>query len=162
MEMQAISMSLKQTIRDGIKDALKQKDEARLSTLRMLSSAITNKEIELRKKDVGLSDEEVVEVLQSEAKKRKDAIEEFRKGKRGDLVAKEEKELIVISSYLPPEMPDDELQSRIEEGIREANAKSMADFSNVMKVIMPVLKGKASGDRVSRLVKEHLGSLGNE
>ncbi|PIR69792.1 MAG: glutamyl-tRNA amidotransferase [Candidatus Niyogibacteria bacterium CG10_big_fil_rev_8_21_14_0_10_46_36] len=149
-------MSLKQTIYDDVKKAMRDKDEARLSTLRMLSSAITNKEIELRKKDVGLSDEEVVEVIRSEAKKRKDSIESFREGGREELAEKESKELNVLSSYLPPEMSDEELRSRIEEGMREANAKSMADFSNVMKAIMPVLKGKASGDRISQMVREHL------
>ena len=151
-------MSLKQSIYDDVKNALREKNEVRLSTLRMLSSAITNKEIELRKKDVGLSDEEVIEVLQGEAKKRKDSIESFQKGGRTDLVEKESKELSILSSYLPPEMSDEELQSRIEEGIREANAKSMADFSNVMKAIMPVLKGKASGDRISEMVRSHLSS----
>ncbi|MDP2676281.1 MAG: GatB/YqeY domain-containing protein [bacterium] len=151
-------MSLKQSIHDDVKSALREKNEARLSALRMLSSAITNKEIELRKKDVGLSDEEVIEVLQGEAKKRKDSIESFQKGGRADLAEKESKELSILSSYLPPEMSDEELQSRIEEGIREANAKSMADFSNVMKAIMPVLKGKASGDRVSEMVRSHLAS----
>lgn len=149
-------MSLKQHIQSDLIHSLKQKNAEKLSTLRMLSAAITNKEIELRKKDVGLSDEEIIEVIQSEVKKRKDAIEEFKKGKREDLAHKEEGELSVLSFYLPPEMSDEEMSARVLEGIREANAKGPSDFGNVMKVIMPVLKGKASGDRITAIVKAKL------
>lgn len=148
--------TLKQKLNQDLKEALKNKDEMRVSVLRMVLSSILNKEIELRKKDIGLSDSEVLEVFSSEVKKRKDAIMEFEKGGRSDLVDRENKELEILKNYLPPEMPDEEIIRIINEGIREIDAKSEKDFGKVMKAVMPILKGKAAGDRVTIIVKEML------
>ena len=150
-------MTLKQKIAEDQKNALKSGDKETLSVLRMLSAAIGNKEIELRKKDIGLSDEEVFSVISSEAKKRKDAIEEYKKAGRDDSAKKEEFEMGVLKKYLPPEISDEDLVRIVRDGIRETGAISQADFSKVMKTIMPTLKGKASGDRVSNAVKAELG-----
>src|SRR3989344_1609291 len=98
--------TLKQKIADNQKAAMKAGDSARLSTLRMLGAAISNKEIELRKKDVGLSDEEILEVISSEAKKRKDSVVEFQKADRTELAAQESAELAILQDYLPPEISD--------------------------------------------------------
>lgn len=149
-------MSLKQKIHDDIKRAMKAGDELRLSTLRLLNSAISNKEIELRKKDIGLSDEEISEVMSSEAKKRKDAAEGFKKGGREDLSKKENLELKILQEYLPPEIHDDDLLRIIKDGIRETAASNENDFGKVMKVIMPLLKGKAGGDRIANMLKKEL------
>lgn len=151
--------TLKQKITEDLKAALKNQKEAELSTLRMLSAAIANKEIELRKKDVGLSDEEIFLVIAQEAKKRKDAMDGYEKGGRPDSAEKEKIELDILKAYLPPEIPDDDLRRIIKDGIREANASSEKDFPKVMKVIMPTLKGKASGDRVSGALKEELAKI---
>ena len=150
-------MTLKQQIAEDQKNALKTGDKEVLSALRMLSAAIGNKEIELRKKDIGLSDEEVFSVISSEAKKRKDAIEEYRNAGREESAKKEEFELSVLKKYLPPEISDDDLLRIIRAGIREAGASALSDFPKVMKAVMPTLKGKASGDRISNAVKEELG-----
>ncbi|MBI2023379.1 GatB/YqeY domain-containing protein [Candidatus Giovannonibacteria bacterium] len=149
--------NLKQKISDDIKEAMIKKEAVKLSTLRMLSASITNKEISLLKKDVGLSDEEVVEVLSTEANRRKDAIAEFTKGGRGDLADKEAEELEILKTYLPPEISDDELLRIIKDGIRETGAVSEKEFGKVMKIIMPALKGRASGDRISGKLREELG-----
>ena len=151
--------TLKQKIAEDLKAALKNQKETELSTLRMLSAAIFNKEIELRKKDIGLSDEEVVKVIAQEAKKRKDAIDGYEKGGRPALAEKEKIELNILKAYLPPEIPENDLRRIIRDGIRETNASSEKDFSKVMKVVMPTLKGKASGDRVSVALKEELGKI---
>lgn len=145
--------NLKDKIAEDQKNALKKGDPLRLSTLRMLSAAVANKEIELRKKDVGLSDQEVLGVISSEAKRRKDAVYEYKKGGREDLAQKEEAELKILQSYLPPEISDEDLRRIIKDGIREAGDKN---FGKIMKVIMPILKGKASGDRISEALKEEL------
>ena len=139
-------------IRDNLKTALKERDAFRASVLRMALAAVSNKEIQLLKKGVGLSDEEVREVIRAEVKKRKDAAAEFSKGGREDLVVKETKEAELLSAYLPPEMSDEEIARIVKEGIREAGATSKADFGKVMKTVMPVLKGKASGDRISAIL----------
>lgn len=152
-------MSLKQRINDDMKRAMKAGDELRLSTLRLLNSAISNKEIELRKKDIGLSDEEISEVVLSEAKKRKDAAEGFKSGGRKDLCEKENSELKILQEYLPPEIPESDLLRIIKDGIREAGASNEKDFGKVMKIIMPLLKGKAGGDRVTKMLKEELARI---
>jgi|SRR3989338_8793793 len=149
-------MTLKEKIADDQKSALKGGDTARLSTIRMLSAAIANKEIELRKKDIGLSDEEILGVISSEAKRRKDAICEFEKANRAELVQKEQGELAILQEYLPPELSDNELLRIVRAGIIEVGATGEKDFGKAMKAIMPTLKGKASGDRISRVLKEEL------
>lgn len=148
--------TLKQKLNQDLKEALKKKDEMTVSVLRMVLSSILNKEIEFRKKDIGLSDSEVLETLSSEVKKRKDSVREFEKGGRFDLAEREKEELEILKNYLPPEMPDEEIIRIVGEGIREANAESEKDFSKVMKVVMPILKGRAGGDRVTKIAREML------
>lgn len=149
-------MSLKQQIIEDQKLALKEGRKGELSTLRMLLAAISNKEIDLRKKDIGLSDGEVLDTINSEVKKRKDAVFEYKKAERNDLAQKEEEELNVLKKYLPPEISDEDLLRIVRDGIRETGAGSEADFPKVMKTVMPTLKGKASGDRIVWAVKKEL------
>ena len=144
---------LKHKIADDIKTALKKSEELRLSTLRLLAAAIANKEIELRKKDVGLSDQEILDIIASEAKKRKDAAAEYQNGGREDLAKKETEELKILREYLPPEISDDDLLRIVKDGMREAGG---SDFGKIMKIIMPTLKGKASGERISKALKDEL------
>ncbi|MEK7560309.1 MAG: GatB/YqeY domain-containing protein [Patescibacteria group bacterium] len=150
---------MKQQIAEDQKSALKERRTDELSTLRMLWAAISNKEIDLRKKDIGLSDSEVLDVLNSEVKKRKDAIAEYKKAQRDDLAKKEEHELTILKKYLPPEIGDEDLTRIVRDGIREVGAVSLTDFPKVMKSIMPTLKGKASGDRIAEIVKKELSVL---
>ncbi len=151
-----MGQALKKTIEERIKEAMKSGDAGRLSVLRMVLSAIRNREIQLLKKDAGLSDEEVLEVIRSEVKKRKDSIEEFTKGNRPELAEKEKTEMGMLVGYLPPELPDEELERILKDGIREIGAKTKADFGKVMKVSMAVLKGKASGERISAILNQLL------
>ncbi len=148
--------TLRKIIDKNLKEAMKSGERTRLSVLRMLTAAICNKEIQLLKKDQGLSDDEVLEVIRSEVKKRRDASEEFRKGNRPELAENENKEMEILSGYLPPELSDAELERILKEGIREAGAKGKSEFGRVMKISMPVLRGKASGERISRILNRLL------
>lgn len=147
-------------IKEDLKGAMKNGETVKVSTLRMLLAAIHNKEIELIKKEVGLSDEETMDVIRSESKKRRDAIEGFEKGARADLAAQEREELKILESYLPPEISDEELLAEVKKGIEESGATSAADFGKVMKILSPILKGKASGNRIAEAVKKELESIG--
>lgn len=150
-------MNLQKKIEEDLRAALKASEQLKLSALRMAQSAIHNKEIQLLKKETGLSDEEVVEVLKSEVKKRKDASGEFEKAGRGDLAAKEKSEAEMLAVYLPAEISDEDLERILKDGIREAGASGQKDFGQVMKTVMPILKGKASGERISVILKKLLG-----
>ncbi len=147
---------IKQKLEGDLKEALKESDVLKLSVLRMVLAAIHNKEIQLLKKEGGLSDEEAIEVLRGEAKRRRDSAQEFEKGGRPELARKELKEIEVLAAYLPAEISEEDLDRILKEGIREAGAQSQKDFGKVMKVVMPILKGKASGDRISAALKRLL------
>ncbi len=147
---------LKHTIEENLQAAMKSSEREKTSTLRMLIAALHNKEIALRKKDIGLSDEEVLDVIRSEVKKRKDAAEEFTRGRREDLAAKERAETALLTAYLPPELSQEEVARIVTESIRAVGATSRNDFGAVMKEAAAVLKGRASGDRVAAQVRAQL------
>lgn len=130
--------------------AAKAKDKIRLSAIRMLKTALHNKEIELIRP---LSEPEVLQVLSALVKQRKDSIEQFARGNRGDLVEKETAELKVIQEFMPAQMSDEEVEAAIEKAIAEVQAVSVKDMGKVMKVLMPQLTGKADGKTVGEKVK---------
>lgn len=147
----------KKSIRDGISDDMKKamvaKDKVRLSVIRLLKSEIRYKEIE---KGAELSDEDVIAVLSSSAKRHKDSIAQFEKGGREDLVAQEKAELEVIREYMPKQLEEDELCRIVDEAIKEVNALAASDLGRVMKIVMPKVRGKADGKRVNELVSSRL------
>ncbi len=148
---------LKNKIREDLKDSMKKGEATRTSTIKMVIAAIANKEIELGKKDEGLSDEETLNVIRSEAKKRKDSMEEFQKGGRPELVLQEKSELMILETYLPPEISDEEILAVVKKGIIDSQAGGPVDFGKAMKVIAPLLKGKASGNRIADILRKELG-----
>lgn len=150
-------MTLKERLMEDLKDSTKAREKLRLSTIRMIRAAIKNLEIAKRQKE--LNDQGVVEVLGSLAKQRKESIEQFREGGREDLACKEEEELRIISSYLPPQLSYEELQIRVKEAIRESEATSPKDFGKVMKVLMAKLKGQADGKVAGDMVREQLAAI---
>lgn len=164
-------MVLKGNIREDLKEAVKNREELKSSVLRLLLAAIFNKEKEKRYKlskekpelsgeeleeESQLNDEEVIDVISSEAKKRKESIVEFGKGKRMDLVEKEKKELEILEKYLPEQMSEEEIKKLVKEAIEKTGAKEMKDMGKVMAELMPKVKGKADGSLVSRIVKDLL------
>ena len=152
-------MTLKEKIDQDMRMALKSGEKLKLSLTRLLKSDIGYKEIEKGKE---LSDEEVLEVLASSAKKHRDSIEQFRKGGREDLVKQEEDELKLILEYMPEQLGTEELGKLVEEAIAEAGAEGEKDMGKVMKVLMPKVKGKADGKAVSLLVSSRLKSAQSE
>lgn len=151
-------MTLKQKIEQDMKVALRAKDELRLSVLRMLFSAIKNREIEKRSKigESELTEEEMIAALRSETKKRHDAMQGFAKGGRDNLVEKEFEELKILEAYLPQEITDEEIEKVIQEVISQLGEMSTKDFGRVMGEAMKRIKGHASGERVSLAVKRLL------
>jgi len=147
-------MSLQEKIQSDIADAMRTKDTLKLGVLRMMKSAVKNKEVEKMK---ALDEPEVLTVFNTLVKQRKDSVDQFRKGGREELAQKEEAEIKVIESYLPAAASDDDLRRAIEEAIQETGAASMKDMGKVMKATQARLAGKtADGARVSQMVKEKL------
>ena len=134
--------------------AMKAKDEASTSALRMLKSALKYKEVDLKRE---LKDEDVIDVLSKQAKQRKESIEGFEKGGRKDMADKERAELALIEKFLPAALSDAELAQLIEEAIKSTGAAGPKDMGKVMGVLTPKIKGKADMGKVSGLVKSKLG-----
>lgn len=148
-------MSLIEQIDNDLKDAMRSKDALALSTLRMLKSAIKNREIELNHE---LNDQESGEMVTKSVKQRRESITEYQKGDRVDLVKREESEIKVLQKYLPKQLGETEISKIIDEAIKSVNANGPADMGKVMGTIIPKVKGKADGALVSKLVKERLGN----
>lgn len=141
------------SIQNDLKNAQLARDEVKVSTLRLLLSEIRNEEI---KKDVNLSDSDIIQVVQREIKKRKEAALGFRSGEREEQAAKEEAEAGILQGYLPAQLSNDQLTKIVEEAINELGAKSLQDMGKVIGVVMGKAKGQADGATVSALVKEKL------
>ena len=148
---------LRDRLDTDLKNAMRTKDASRVRTLRSIRAALQQKEIEKRGQDKTLlSEEEIVAVLQKQAKQRHDSIEQYEKAGRSDLVEIEREELLIIEEYLPSQASDEEVRSVVEEVIREVGAVSMADMGKVMGKAMSRLKGKADGRRINEQVKQLL------
>ena len=147
-------MTVQDRIQSEIAAAMRNKDSLRLSVLRMMKTAVKNKEVEKMK---SLEEAEVVSVFNSLVKQRKDSVEQFRKGGREELAQKEESEIKIIEEYLPAAASEDEIKRAIEDAVQETGASSMKDIGKVMKAAIARLAGKtADGARVSQMVKERL------
>jgi uncharacterized protein YqeY len=149
-------MGLNEQVGADIAAAMKARDSSRLSALRMLKAAIMNKGVE---KGRDLDDAEVLQVVASLVKQRRDSIEQFSKAGRTDLVEKETGELTVLQAYLPPAATPDEINAAVAEAIAETGATSPKDMGKVMKAVMPKLAGKnADGKAVNEAVRRSLGA----
>jgi uncharacterized protein YqeY len=147
-------MALEQRITGDIAVAMKAKDQVRLSTLRMLKAALMNKSVE---KNRALDDAEELQVISTLVKQRRDSIEQFTAGGRTDLADKEQAEIGVLESYLPPAVTTEELDRTVAQAISETGASSPKDMGKVMKAVMAALVGKTiDGKKVSELVKSRL------
>jgi len=142
-------------IEGELKDAARARDKHRLGTLRMLKSALKYREIEINKE---LSDAEVVQVAQTLIKQRRDSAGQFRSGGRPELAQNEEAEIVVLESFLPRQLGDDELAQLASEAIAETGATDPKGMGAVMKALMPKIAGRAEGKRVSDAVKAALAA----
>lgn len=149
-------MALSDKVNADITAAMKAKDAARLSALRMVKAAIMNKGVE---KGRDLDDAEVLQVLTSLVKQRRDSIEQFAKAGRTDLVNKETAEIAVLEGYLPPAASVEEIDAAVAAAIAETGAASARDVGKVMKAVMPKLAGKqADGRAINEAVRRKLGA----
>ena len=147
-------MTLQEKIQSHLTDAMRSKDQLRLSVLRMMKSAVKNKEIEKMK---ALEESELHAVLNTLVKQRKDSVEQFRKGGRQELADKEEAEIKIIEEYLPAAASEEDIRRAVDEAVQETGAGSIKDMGKVMKATLARLAGKsADGARVSQFVKEKL------
>lgn len=151
---------LEDKINADFKEAMKERNEIKVSILRMVKSSIQNLKIEKKKKELG--DENMLGILAKHVKQAQDALEGFKKGGREDLIKKEAAELEIIKSYLPQEISSEELKNLIKEAIKTTGAASAADMGRVMKELMPKVKGRADGKKVNQLVQELLSGANNK
>ncbi len=147
---------LKQQLKDELKQSVLAKDEMKTSVLRMVISAIGYYETQKGGAGYEATDEDVLQVLQKEAKQHKESIEQFKNGNRQDLVDKETKELEILQKYLPEQMSEKEVKKIVQETIQETGATSAQDIGKVMEALMAKVKGKADGGLVSKIVREEL------
>lgn len=147
-------MGLRELIPEDLKNALRNKNTFELSVLRMLQAALINKEIDKRKE--ALTDEDVISVVGTEIKKRRDAAREFEKVNRPDAANQEKAEIEILMKYMPQQMSEDEIRDAVIKAVEDTQAESMQDIGKVMKVLMPQVKGKADGSIVNKIVKEAL------
>jgi uncharacterized protein YqeY len=146
-------MSLSEKLSSDMKSAMKSKETVKLSVIRMVRSEVKNREID---KGESLTDDEIMALLNSFMKKGRDSFEQFTKGGREELAAKEKEEIEIIQSYLPEQLSEDEVTALVKETISETGAGGPKDFGVVMKTVMAKTKGKADGKVVSGLVKKLL------
>jgi len=151
-------MPTQETIRKEYAEALKARTMSVVETLRLLLAALKNREIEKRGKTgiSELSEEEVVEVVTREVKKRREAIELYTQGNRADLAQKEKDELVIIEKFLPPQMDEAEVRVIVKKQIEMLGNPPASDFGKVMGVVMKDLKGKVDGTVVTKVIKELL------
>lgn len=150
-------MPLKETLTNDLKDAMRQRDNVKRDTIRLLLSAIGYEE--KAKRTDALEDDAVLQVLSKQAQQRRDSIEAYQKGNRPDLVAKEEAELAIVTQYLPQPLDADEVEAIVQSAIADVNASGPQDMGKVMGRIMPQVRGRADGKQVSALVNQKLRSM---
>lgn len=148
-------MPLKEQLTTDLTDAMREGDDVRKSTLRMLMSAIKNAEVAGNERKE-LTDDQVMQVIGKQVKQRKESIDEFQKAGRQDLVDKETAEMAVLQAYMPEQMGRDEIAAEVRKVIEEVGAKGPADKGKVMQVLMPRLSGKAEGREINAVVTELL------
>jgi uncharacterized protein YqeY len=146
-------METKDQLEIALREAMKAGDDVRKRTVRMVLAAVRQVEID---RQVKLDETAVLAIVHKEIKSRKDTVEEARRANRSDIVAATEAEIVVLQAYLPLSMSTAELYALVEVAITEAGATSPADMSKVMKLLMPRVAGRASGDQVSALVRRLL------
>jgi uncharacterized protein YqeY len=149
-------MSLKQQILSDLKKAMKSGDSFKRDVLRFLDSAVKNDEIEKKKKEEGLNNEEIIELISRSIKQHKDSISQYEKGGRKDLADKEKKELEILSAYMPEQLSEDKIREIVKSAIKETQATTSADMGKVMGAAMKQMKGATDGNAVRKIVEEEL------
>lgn len=147
---------MKEQFLQELKEAMREKDEIRKNTITLLRSAILQVEKDTQKE---LSDDEIIGIVAKEVKKRKDAISDYEKAERNDIVEDLNKEIEILSKYLPKQLSKEEIENLVDEAIKNVNATTPRDMGKVMQDLRPKTNGKADGKLVSEIVKEKLNNL---
>ena len=147
---------MKEELLNELKDAMKNKDELRKNTITMLRAAILQVEKDGQKQ---LNDDEIVGVIAKEVKKRKDSISDYEKANRQDIIDNLNREIEILSKYLPEQLSEEEISKLVDEAISETNASSPRDMGKVMQVVRPKTNGRADGKLVSEIVKNKLANM---
>jgi uncharacterized protein YqeY len=146
-------MELKERMATALKEAIRGQDATRRNALRMLLTAVKNKEKELRR---DLSEAELQQVISSQVKTRRESVEQYRQGGREELATEEEREIAILQDFLPEQLDEEAIKQLIEQAIAEVGAQSMKDMGRVMKAVMPKVAGRADGKMVNELVRGKL------
>lgn len=149
-------MPLKEQLKEDLKDAMRQGDVERRSTIRFLLSAIHNDEIA---RQTEVDNDGVIQVLTKQAQQRRDSIKAYQDANRQDLADKEQSELAIIAAYLPEQMTEDEVREAVQQALADTGASGPQDMGKVMKQLMPTVRGKADGKMVSSMVNEMLRGM---
>jgi hypothetical protein len=146
-------MSLKDRLLSELKQSMKDKDAIKKSSITMVRAAILQIE---KDKKMELNNDDIIEVIAKQVKQRRDALHEFEKANRIDLIEQTKKEIDVLTKYLPQQLSENEIDQIVTDTINDIGANSMKDMGKVMSALMPKVKGKADGALVSKYVKQHL------
>lgn len=146
-------MSLKDKLMDDLKTSMKSKDKVRKDVVTMLRAAVKQREVDER---VELDDQDIIEIISKQVKQKRDAIEDFKKGERDDLVQLTENEVKILLEYLPEQLSEEELTELVKTAIAQVGATSMKDMGKIMGNLMPTIKGKADGSLVNKIAKDYL------
>jgi uncharacterized protein YqeY len=151
-----VTENIIEQVRADLDKALKKHDQVKVSTLRLLLSALHNAEIEKRAQREKLTKEDTIKVIAAEVKKRRESIAAFKSGGRTDLVRKEQAELLILEEYLPEQLSHKQLEKIITQVVTKTRAKSIKDLGKVMGQVMEKVRGRADGKTVSKIVKHKL------
>lgn len=148
-------MDMREQLKSDMKTAMRSREADRLSVLRLLLSIIKNKEIE-KGKDASLTDDEILSVIVTGVKQRRESIEQYTNAGRADLAEKETKEINILLAYLPEPLTENELRTKVNDAIDEAGITEMKQMGMVMKILVPALRGQAEGDVIRRMLQSCL------
>lgn len=146
-------MTLNEKLMMDLKESMKNKDNLKKSVITMIRAAIKQKEVDER---VELTEEDILNIISKQQKQRKDALAEFEKAKRDDLIEQTKSEIEILASYLPKQLTDEELENIIKNVINEINAQSMKDMGKIMGKVNEIAKGRADGKRINEIAKKML------
>jgi len=146
-------MTLKDRLMEDMKVSMRNKETLRKSVITMIRASVKQKEVDER---VDVTDDEVIELIGKQLKQRKDALVEFEKAEREDLITQTKEEIEILASYLPQQLTDEELEAVVREAVTELNAQSMKDMGKIMGKVTSVAKGKVDGKRINEMAKKIL------
>ena len=147
------NVTLKERLMEDMKVSMRNKETLKKSVITMIRASVKQKEVDDR---VDLNDDDVIELIAKQLKQRKDALVEFEKAERDDLIAQTKAEIEILASYLPQQLTDEELEAVVRDAVAEVNAQSVKDMGKIMGKVMAVAKGRVDGKRINEMVKKVL------